>query len=88
MNWDTDTACGNKHSPDFFAIAKAYGLEAFYADTDTTFADELDKFIECSRGALFHIRIDARHDISPMLMGGQTLDKMWPYYNLDGSKND
>lgn len=88
MNWDTDTACGNKHSPDFLAIAKAYGLTAFYADTEAAFSDQLDSFIESPSAALFHIRIDERHDISPMLMGGQTLDKMWPYYNLDGTKND
>lgn len=85
MNWPQDTACGNKHSPDFYAIAQAYGLAAFRAREVTELNDNLPKFIEHPGAALFHIKIDSRHDVSPMMMGGQPLDKMWPYYDLKGN---
>lgn len=92
MNWDTDTACGNKYSPDFLTIAKGYGIPSFYCDSLDQFNEILPEFINSSGPSLLHAVIDSRHDVLPMLLGGQTTDKMWPYFDMQGEprklKND
>ncbi len=84
MNWSTDTACGHKQSPDFSMIARAYGLTAFYGHDKKSFDSQIGEFINSPGPVLMHLEIDERHDISPMLLGGQTMDKMWPYYDTKG----
>jgi len=87
MNWPEDTACGERQSPDFVAIAQAYGIS-------TRCISEADQILAASHWLvstdgpkLLHVAIDAKHDILPMLLGGQRIDAMWPYYNADGSIN-
>lgn len=85
MNWETDTACGNKQSPDFATIAKGYGIEALHCGMDEPLKPALDSFIEASGPVLLHLEIDKRHDVLPMLLGGQQTDKMWPYFDMQGN---
>ncbi|MDR8524501.1 thiamine pyrophosphate-binding protein [Shewanella fidelis] len=86
MNWDTDVACGKKHTPDFCMIAKGYGLSAQHCDDPSQLASAIEQFVQTDNAALLHIEIDNRHDVLPMLLGGQTTDKMWPYYDMQGNK--
>ena len=88
LNWATDTACGNKQSPDFACIARGYGLKALHCGLNDNLQPVLDEFICSSTSVLLHLEIDTRHDVLPMLLGGQTTDKMWPYYDLKGNRND
>lgn len=88
MNWATDTACGNKSSPDFVTIARGYGVPGFYCDSAEQFESILPDFINARGPALLHIHIDARHDVLPMLLGGQSTDKMWPYYDMQGKPRE
>ncbi|MGI2259525.1 thiamine pyrophosphate-binding protein [Shewanella sp. GXUN23E] len=85
MNWDTDTACGDKQSPDFSLIAKGYGIEAMHCGSKDDLQACLDRFVEISSPVLLHLEIDHRHDVLPMLLGGQSTDKMWPYYDMQGN---
>ena len=85
MNWDTDTACGDKQSPDFSLIAKGYGIEAMHCGSNDDLQACLDRFVEISSPVLLHLEIDHRHDVLPMLLGGQSTDKMWPYYDMQGN---
>jgi len=84
MNWETDTACGLKKSPDFFAIAQAYGIRAFHATKQSEFEAVLDDFVKADSAALLHLELDSRHDVLPMLLGPQSMDKMWPFYDMQG----
>ncbi|MCH4293800.1 thiamine pyrophosphate-binding protein [Shewanella sp. 3B26] len=85
MNWETDTACGNKQSPDFATIAKGYGIKALHCGIDEPLKPALDSFIEASGPVLLHLEIDKGHDVLPMLLGGQQTDKMWPYFDMQGN---
>ena len=88
MNWDTDIACGNKQSPDFACIAKGYGIAALHCGPEDNLLLILDEFINASGPVLLHLEIDSRHDILPMLLGGQTTDKMWPYFDMQGNPRE
>lgn len=85
MNWETDTACGNKQSPDFACIAKGYGLAALHCGPEDNLQSILDEFINASTPVLLHLEINSGHDVLPMLLGGQTTDKMWPYFDMQGN---
>lgn len=84
MNWKTDTACGNKSTPDFCLIAKGYGIRSLYAKTKSDYSRALMDFVNTPGPVLFNLEIDEHHDILPMLLGGQEFNKMWPYYDEKG----
>lgn len=88
MNWETDEACGKKHSPDFCTIAKGYGINSLYSQDSEGFEKHLSEFISCTSSILWHIQIDERHDVLPMLLPKQKTDRMWPYFDSDGNKCD
>lgn len=77
LNWNRDPTCGDKWNPDFAAIARAYGLWAETVRSTSTLADAIARMIAHPGPALLHCEIDPNEDISPMLLAGQTLDKMW-----------
>lgn len=88
MNWETDTACGNKHSPDFATIAKGYGIKAIHCGVDDDVQAALKAFIAFDGPVLLHLEIDPRHDVVPMLLGGQPTHKMWPYFDAQGNPKE
>ena len=79
LNWGCDPSCGNKWNPDFAAIAKAYGING----VSITSADQVEKNLEYALTyegpVLVHCIIDPCEDVIPMLLAGQTMDRMWPY---------
>lgn len=83
-----DTACGNKHSPDFAMIARGYGISAIHCSHESALPSALEQFINADDAILFHLEIDPRHDVVPMLLGGQTTDKMWPYFDAQGNPKE
>ncbi|MDF0532942.1 thiamine pyrophosphate-binding protein [Shewanella sp. A32] len=88
MNWDTDTACGHKQSPDFVTIAKGYGIDALHCDSAADFDGIAEQFASHKGPMLLHLELDERHDVLPMLLGGQAIDKMWPFYDMQGEPRD
>ncbi|QYJ88775.1 thiamine pyrophosphate-binding protein [Shewanella halotolerans] len=88
MNWETDTACGNKHSPDFATIAKGYGIKAIHCGVEDEVQAALKAFIAFDGPVLLHLEIDPRHDVVPMLLGGQPTHKMWPYFDAQGNPKE
>ncbi|AAN56260.1 thiamine pyrophosphate-binding protein [Shewanella oneidensis MR-1] len=88
MNWETDTACGNKQSPNFALIAQGYGIKALHCSDSAKLEQTLAEFIETDESILLHIEIATQHDVLPMLLGGQTTDKMWPYFDMQGNPRD
>lgn len=88
MNWETDTACGNKQSPNFALIAQGYGIKALHCSENAKLEQTLAEFIEADEPILLHIEIATQHDVLPMLLGGQRTDKMWPYFDMQGNPRD
>jgi acetolactate synthase-1/2/3 large subunit len=77
LNWGRDPTCGDKWNPDFAAIGRAYGL---WAETARSVADldgAVARLLQQRGPALLHCEVDPKEDLSPMLLAGQTLDKMW-----------
>ncbi|MFK7865962.1 MAG: thiamine pyrophosphate-binding protein [Alphaproteobacteria bacterium] len=74
--WDQDLACNDKQNPDFAALAAAYGIKGIrldhLADMGGVIADALKDQSPC----FIHCSVDQAEDISPMLLAGETLDKM------------
>lgn len=77
LNWNRDPTCGDKWNPDFAAIARAYGL---WGETVKAAADldgAVGRLLDHDGPGLLHCLVDPGEDISPMLLAGQSLDKMW-----------
>lgn len=77
LNWADDPTCGNKYNPDFAAIARAYDLPACTITSPKQRA-AFAKALRTPGPVLIHCKIDPKEDIVPMLLAGQTMDKMWP----------
>jgi len=78
LNWGSDPTCGEKWNPDFAAIARAYGIPSWsVADREGLVPALTEAFAEPG-AALVHCAVDPDEDISPMLLAGQRLDRMWP----------
>lgn len=79
FNWNDDPTTGQKWNPDFAAIAAAYGLTSQVLKDSNHLDAVVQHALETDGPVLIHCLIDQQEDVMPMLMGGQTLDKMWPY---------
>ena len=78
ITWGKDPSCGNLKNPDFSAIAKAYGIFTETVSTANEIESKLERIFSHNGPALLHCNIDPSEDVIPMLLGGQTMDKMWP----------
>jgi acetolactate synthase-1/2/3 large subunit len=79
LNWGSDPTCGEKWNPDFAAIGRAYGLTSFTIETAGEAEPILKKALAEPGPVLVHCIVDPMEDVTPMLLAGQTMDKMWPY---------
>ena len=79
LNWGSDPTCGDKWNPNFAAIATAYGIRSWVVTSDADLELALSELLEHPGAGLVHCHIDPGEDIVPMLLGGQTMDRMWPY---------
>jgi acetolactate synthase-1/2/3 large subunit len=79
QNWEDDPTCGRKWNPDFAAIARAYGIPSWRIDREEQIEDALSAMLAVPGPALVHCLIDPAEDVVPMLLAGQTMDRMWPY---------
>ena len=79
LNWQDDPTTGGKWNPDFAAISRAYGITAMTISESAASHAILQQALVEPGPVLVHCIIDSQEDIVPMLMAGQTLDKMWPY---------
>ena len=78
ITWGKDPSCGNLKNPDFSAIAKAYGIFTETVSTANEIESKLERIFSHNGPALLHCNVDPSEDVIPMLLGGQTMDKMWP----------
>jgi acetolactate synthase-1/2/3 large subunit len=79
QNWENDPTCGRKWNPDFAAVARSYGIPSWTIERDAQIEDALTQAFATQGPALVHCLIDPEEDVVPMLLAGQTMDRMWPY---------
>lgn len=79
LNWNDDPTCGNKWNPAFAAIGQAYGIESYSVKSISELDKILGNALESDKPCLVHCHVDPDEDVVPMLLGGQTMDRMWPY---------
>ncbi|MDA9085185.1 thiamine pyrophosphate-binding protein [Candidatus Pelagibacter sp.] len=77
LNWNNDPTCGEKWNPSFSDIAKSYKIFAQTIVDRTNLKNKLTKFLNFKGPSLLHCLVDKKEELSPMLLAGQTLDKMW-----------
>lgn len=76
--FQSDPVTGDFPSPDFCAIAHAYGLAAWkMLQYDEAL---LCQWLECEGPALLHVRVQHDAPVSPMLLAGQAPGEMWYRY--------
>jgi len=78
--WGTDPTCGQKWNPDFAAIARAYGIPGWTLDDASQTESALRTLLETDGPGLLHCIVDPDTDVVPMMLTGQTMDRMWPYH--------
>lgn len=79
LNWNSDPTTGNKINPDFAAIARAYGIQAYRITKPKDVKSVVAKALADDGPVLVHCMVDPGEDVVPLLLPGQTMDKMWPY---------
>jgi acetolactate synthase I/II/III large subunit len=79
QNWGEDPTCGGKWNPDFAAIARSYGIPSWTVERQGQIEDALAQALATQGPALVHCLIDPQENVVPMLLAGQTMDRMWPY---------
>ena len=79
LNWQSDPTTGDKQNPDFAAIARAWGLSGLSVDRPQEVQAVLADALHHPGPVLVHCHVDPAEDVVPMLLAGQTMDRMWPY---------
>jgi len=74
--WKSDPATGTRANPDFAAIARAYGIDAVTIAGQDGLERAMAGALSRPGPVLIHCHVDPEEDVLPMLLGGQTLDKM------------
>jgi len=77
LNFKKDPTCGEKWNPDFCELANSYGIYALKVKRRNDLKKKIQKILRHNGPALLHCQIDNNEELSPMLLAGQTLDKMW-----------
>ena len=77
INWNDDPTCGNKWNPNFKKIAENYGIFSQTILRRSEMHSKIKKFLNFKGPSLIHCIIDGKEELSPMLLPGETLDKMW-----------
>lgn len=79
FNWGNDPTCGNKVSPAYAEIAKAYNIKNYIINKKDEVGEVLKSALFYDGPCLIHCLVDDSEDVVPMLLGGQPMSKMWPY---------
>lgn len=77
QNWNDDPTCGDKWNPDFKELAKSYKIFSQTIHERRFLKKKIIRFLNFKGPSLLHCIVDKDEEISPMLLSGQTLDKMW-----------
>ena len=77
--WKSDPTTGNKINPDFADIARSYGLKGLKVQKPSELKGIVSRALNEKGPVLVHCIVDSKEDVVPMLLAGQTMNKMWPF---------
>jgi acetolactate synthase-1/2/3 large subunit len=77
ITWGTDPTTGFFSTPDFCAIAEAFGIPARKMSSKQEVPDLIDWLWSQEGPALVEAHIDPHADVTPMLLAGKTMNDMW-----------
>jgi acetolactate synthase-1/2/3 large subunit len=80
ITWGVDPASGDFATPDFVTIASGFGIPASRVTARESLEEAIESFWQTKGPVLLEVHIDHDSDVVPMLLGGQTMDKMWQGY--------
>lgn len=80
ITWGVDPASGEFATPDFVTIATGFGIAAARVTLRSNLEEAVRSFWLTEGPVLLEVHIDHDADVVPMLLGGQTMDKMWQGY--------
>lgn len=80
ITWGVDPASGDFATPDFVTIASGFGIAASRVTAREFLEEAIESFWLTKGPVLLEVYIDHDSDVVPMLLGGQTMDKMWQGY--------
>jgi acetolactate synthase-1/2/3 large subunit len=77
LNFKKDPTCGKKWNPDFCKLANSYRVFSKKVTSSRNLKKKIKEILNHKGPALLHCIIDPNEELSPMLLAGQELDKMW-----------
>lgn len=87
INWESDPTCGDKINPDFEKVAKAFNLQSISITNNDEIFEGLEWLIYNTQACLLNVKVDSSVDVVPMLLAGDTPDRMWPYSSSQENLN-
>lgn len=79
LTWGSDPSTGNKVNPSFSKIGMAYGLEGYDIFEKNDLDSRIIKIFNNNNPAVIHCHFSDQEDVLPMLLGGQSLNEMYPF---------
>jgi acetolactate synthase I/II/III large subunit len=79
INWASDPTCGNKVNPNFEQVAEAFNIDATSISENQDIQQGLEWLLSNAKACLLNVKVDSSVDVLPMLLAGDTPDRMWPY---------
>jgi acetolactate synthase-1/2/3 large subunit len=79
MTWGSAPSTEKKLSPNFYRIAKAYGIDSYIIESNREVNDVLKRVLSNNKPCLVHCILKEKEDVLPMLLGGQKLSEMYPF---------
>ncbi|MCK5574367.1 MAG: acetolactate synthase large subunit, partial [Sphingomonadales bacterium] len=80
--WQTLFYAGNyseidlSDNPDFAAVARAFGLDAFTVENAEDVPAAIERLLEADGPILAHVKIDPRENVWPLVPPGQSISNM------------
>jgi len=65
---------GRGYVPDFIALARSYGIDAFRAETPEEMIPVLRKGLRCAGPALMEFAVSPEENVFPMVPAGKSID--------------
>ena len=77
ITWGADPTTGDIHAISAKSIASGFGIESYIVSDLKDLSKKIDYYKSNNKPLLLELFISEKADVSPMLLGGSTLDNLW-----------
>lgn len=77
LRWGNDPTTGGFKSPDFSAVANAFGIQSVRVEEDAAVRGALRECFSQRGPFLLDVAIPTSADVVPMMLAGQAMNEMW-----------